>query len=76
MKEYSTQNIRNVALASHSGSGKTMLAEAMLFSSGAITRMGEINAGSTVSDYQDEEKRRHQPQRRMDEIARGHNHHG
>ncbi len=58
MKEYSTQNIRNIALASHSGSGKTMLAEALLFFSGAITRLGEINAGTTVSDFQDEEQRR------------------
>ena len=58
MKEYSTQNIRNVALASHSGSGKTMLAEAVLYFSGALTRLGEINAGTTVSDFQDEEKRR------------------
>ena len=58
MKEYSTQNIRNIALASHSGSGKTMLAEALLYFTGAITRLGEINAGTTVSDFQDEEKRR------------------
>lgn len=58
MKEYSTQNIRNIALASHSGSGKTMLAEALLFYTGGITRLGDINAGTTVSDFQDEEKRR------------------
>jgi elongation factor G len=58
MKEYSTQNIRNIALASHSGSGKTMLAESLLFFSGAITRLGEIKAGTTVSDFQDEEQRR------------------
>jgi elongation factor G len=58
MKEYSTQNIRNIALASHSGSGKTMLTEALLFYTGGITRLGEINAGTTVSDFQDEEKRR------------------
>ncbi len=58
MKEYSTTNIRNIALASHSGSGKTMLAEALLFFTGGINRQGEINAGTTVSDFQDEEKRR------------------
>lgn len=58
MKEYSTPNIRNIALASHSGSGKTMLAEALLYYTGALTRQGEINAGTTVSDFQDEEKRR------------------
>ena len=58
MKEYSTQNIRNIALASHSGSGKTMLAESLLYFSGGITRLGEINAGTTTSDFQDEEQRR------------------
>lgn len=58
MNEYSTQNIRNIALASHSGSGKTMLAEALLFFTGGLTRLGDINAGTTVSDFQDEEKRR------------------
>ncbi len=58
MKEYPTKNLRNIAFASHSGSGKTMLSEALLYFTGAITRMGEINKGTTVSDYQDEEKRR------------------
>lgn len=58
MKDYSTQSIRNIALASHSGSGKTVLAEALLHYTGAITRMGEISEGNTVSDYQQEEKRR------------------
>jgi elongation factor G len=58
MKEYPTSHIRNIALASHSGSGKTMLAESLLFFTGALTRLGDINAGTTVSDFQDEEKRR------------------
>ncbi len=58
MKEYPTNSIRNIALASHSGSGKTMLAESLLKYTGAITRMGGISEGTTVSDYQDEEKRR------------------
>lgn len=58
MKEYPTKSLRNVAFASHSGSGKTMLSEALLYYTGAITRMGEINNGTTVSDYQEEEKRR------------------
>jgi elongation factor G len=58
MKEYSTDKIRNIALASHSGSGKTMLAEALLHFTGGLTRLGEINQGTTVSDFQDEEKRR------------------
>ena len=58
MKEYSTESIRNIALVSHSSAGKTMLAEAMLHYTGAITRMGKIEDGTTVSDFDDEEKRR------------------
>lgn len=58
MKEYPTKSIRNIALASHSGSGKTILTEAMLYFTGATTRIGEIKTGTTVSDYQEEEKRR------------------
>ena len=58
MKEYGTESIRNVALASHSGSGKTILGEAMLFATGAITRMGAVSEGNTVSDFEDEEIRR------------------
>jgi elongation factor G len=58
MKEYGTESIRNVALASHSGSGKTILGEAMLFATGAITRMGDVNEGNTVSDFEEEEIRR------------------
>lgn len=46
-----TKNIRNVVLLGHSGSGKTTLTEAMLFESGAITRMGSVAAGNTMSDY-------------------------
>lgn len=58
MKEYSTTNIRNIALASHSGSGKTILCEALLHFTGATTRMGKIEDGSTTSDFDDEEVRR------------------
>jgi len=58
MKEYTTEFIRNVALASHSGTGKTMLAEAFLHFTGATTRLGKIEDGSTVSDFEDEEIRR------------------
>ena len=58
MKEYTTSKIRNVALVAHSGAGKTMLSEAMLHFTGAINRMGNIQDGSTVSDFEDEEVRR------------------
>jgi elongation factor G len=58
MKEYTTQLIRNVVLVSHSSAGKTMLAEAMLHFTGATTRLGRIEDGSTVSDFEDEEIRR------------------
>ena len=53
-----TKNIRNIILAGHSGSGKTSLIEAMLCASGAIPRMGSVDAGSTVSDYNEDEKER------------------
>jgi elongation factor G len=58
MKEYTTQNIRNIAFASHSGAGKTMLAEAILHFTGTTTRLGRIEDGSTLSDFDDEEIRR------------------
>ena len=58
MKEYTTDKIRNIALASHSSAGKTMLAEALLHFTGATTRIGKIEDGSTLSDFEDEEKRR------------------
>jgi elongation factor G len=58
MKEYGTEFIRNVALVSHGGGGKTSLGEALLFFSGAINRMGKVEEGNTVSDYEDEEIRR------------------
>jgi elongation factor G len=58
MKEYKTESIRNITFASHSGAGKTMLAEALLYYSGAINRMGKIEDGSTISDFDEEEQRR------------------
>jgi elongation factor G len=58
MKEYATEKIRNIAMISHGGGGKTILGEAMLFSTGAITRMGKVEEGNTVSDFEDEEIRR------------------
>ena len=50
--------IRNVALLSHSGAGKTSLCEAALFGAGAVTRQGRIEDGNTVSDYEPEEVKR------------------
>lgn len=50
--------IRNIILLSHAGAGKTSLAEAMLFTSGAISRLGRVDDGNTVSDYEPEEIKR------------------
>jgi elongation factor G len=58
MKEYPTESIRNIALVSHSSAGKTMLAEALLHYVGATTRLGKIEDGTTISDFDDEEIRR------------------
>jgi elongation factor G len=51
-------NIRNVAVVGHRGTGKTSLVEAMLFQAGATNRLGTVEAGSTVADYDDEEQKR------------------
>ncbi len=58
MKEYTTEFVRNIALVSHGSAGKTMLAEAFLHGSGATTRLGKIEDGTTYSDYDEEEVRR------------------
>src|SRR5213080_2467581 len=50
--------IRNVAVVGHRGTGKTSLVEAMLFQAGATNRLGTVEAGSTVSDWDDDEQRR------------------
>ncbi len=58
MKVYRTDEIRNVVLLGHGGSGKTSLLEAMAFVSGAISRMGKIADGNTVGDFDKEEQKR------------------
>ncbi|MGD8749999.1 MAG: elongation factor G, partial [Anaerolineales bacterium] len=58
MKEYPTKQIRNIALVSHSSAGKTILTEAMLHFTGVTSRIGKIEDGSTISDFEDEEIRR------------------
>ena len=55
VKTYEAKDIRNVLLVGHGGSGKTTLLEAMLFASGATTRMGAVEDGNTVSDFEPEE---------------------
>ena len=58
MQDYAVGRLRNVVLLSHGGAGKTSLAEAMLFNSGAINRLGRVDEGTTTSDFDAEEVRR------------------
>jgi len=55
MKVYDAASLRNVALVGHSGSGKTQLVSALLFDAGAVTRLGKVDEGTTVTDYDEEE---------------------
>ncbi len=58
MPQYGLENIRNLVLLSHAGAGKTSLAEATLFTTGAISRLGRVDDGSTTSDYDPDEIKR------------------
>ena len=58
MKSYPTENIRNIVLVGHGGAGKTSVTEALLYQSGATTRIGKTTDGNTVTDFDEEEIRR------------------
>ena len=55
MKKYETDTIRNVGIFSHGGEGKTSIVEAMLFLSGENTRLGKVDDGTSLMDYEPEE---------------------
>ena len=55
MREYRTEQIRNIGVIAHSGAGKTSLIEAMLYNGGAVERMGQVDQGTTVADYSPDE---------------------
>lgn len=58
MKEYKSGKLRNVGVVAHGGAGKTSLVEALLFNTGAITRMGRVDDGTTIADFEPEEIKR------------------
>ena len=58
VKKYNAEQLRNIVLLSHGGAGKTSLSEAMLYNTGAISRLGRVDDGTTTSDYEPEEIRR------------------
>jgi elongation factor G len=58
MKVYTAEHIRNVALISHVGSGKTSLVDAALYDSGAVTRQGKVDEGSSIGDHDPDELKR------------------
>ena len=65
MRVYESDAIRNVAIIGHGTSGKTSLTSAMLFSAGAVNRLGRVEDGNTVTDYEEEEI-----ERRISQLVR------
>src|SRR5512136_2474274 len=59
MTNFTTEHLRNIVLIGHGGSGKTTLAEAMLFDTGVLSRRGRVEDGTTVADWDEEAIRRH-----------------
>src|SRR5919109_5200078 len=59
MAKYRVEDIRNLALVGHGAAGKTSLADMLLNKAGAVDRHGSVDDGTSVSDYDDEEKKRH-----------------
>ena len=58
LKNYNTEQIRNIGILGHGGVGKTSLVEAMLFNTEVINRLGRVEDGTTVADYHPEEAQR------------------
>ena len=58
MKVYPSEKIRNVVLVGHQGTGKTSVAEYMVYNTGSLSRLGKVDEGNSVSDYLPEETKK------------------